>query len=132
MFIPVNTTPKEILVKGWNQGNILAYVAATIGSDAAAKTDAYIQAIGKMNYAEIVSANMKQAVLDEIKSRVNAYILEVKTKICAELEKSLAAQGVKVKLNPADSFDKIGQDINAARLAYVKSIVTSIFTLFTR
>ena len=132
LFVPVNTTPREIQITGWNQGNILTYIASTLGADASAKTDAYLQAIGAMNYREIVSVQMKKAVRDEINARVSAYILEAKTKICTELEKSLAGQGIRVTLNPADSFEKIGQDINTAKLNHVKNVVTSIFSLFKR
>lgn len=114
LFTTVKTTPKEINVTGWNRGNITTYISGTVGLNTASKYNEYASALSRMDYTSIILSAAQRAVKDEIKERILALYQNAKTEVVACLETKLANIGVDAVLNPADSFEKIAQDIESA------------------
>jgi hypothetical protein len=105
------TTPKEIRVTAWSVSNINTYVTGAALVSTAGKFGEYQAKLSTMNYQQIITNAIIRAAQDEIRDRINAFVLQVKTQLVTVLKSELAKIGVTVNLNPNDSIQKIADQV---------------------
>ncbi|MDR1634796.1 MAG: hypothetical protein LBS27_07760 [Bifidobacteriaceae bacterium] len=114
LWTNVNDTPKEIVVTGWNQGNIELLASGTAYVNAAGKASSITATLAELDYVSILMDAGQRALRDEIEIRIAAAIQSVKDQLVAELQAGLAGIGVTVTLNSTDSWEAIGAQVRTA------------------
>ncbi|MDR1431753.1 MAG: hypothetical protein LBI99_06505 [Propionibacteriaceae bacterium] len=116
IFTNVNDTPKEIVVTGWNSGNIGVLATATATVNATGKGLSAAEVLANLDYVEVIKNAALRALQDEIRIRIEAAILAAKTALLNSLQATLGKVGIGVTLDPADSWTIVRDKIAAAIL----------------
>ncbi|MDR1711286.1 MAG: hypothetical protein LBR58_05455 [Propionibacteriaceae bacterium] len=118
-----NSTPSDITVTGWNTSTIKTLVSATVGVSSLAALATAKDKLAQVDLKAVLLKAVQKAIVDEIKARIDALLLKVKTEIVSALQAELKQIGVTVTLNPADSyqvtFTKILDALKAKGISYI-------------
>lgn len=110
-LLGAKTTPKEIEVTGWNTTAINTYVSGAVGVTTVGNLGVYQAKLAKINYPAVLSKALVKAVQDEVKARIDAYILQGKTALTDLLTSELSKIGVTAQLDPTGSIQSIMQSV---------------------
>jgi hypothetical protein len=114
LFANVNDTPKEITVTGWNTTTINVLVSGSAGLNVAGNIGTYQNRLKNIDYTSVFLNALQRALVDEIRARAEALVLQLKTELADELTESLAGIGVEVTLDPAGSLCDMALDVRQA------------------
>jgi hypothetical protein len=118
-----NSTPSDITVTGWNTSTINTVVTATVGLSAASSLSTVKSKLATIDLTAVLLKAVKQAIIDEIKARIQAFVEKVKTEIVTALQAELKKIGVTVTLKSTDSyqvtFTKILDALKAKGISYI-------------
>jgi hypothetical protein len=118
LFITTKTTPKNIVVTGWNPTTVGALASTSAGINAVSKAGSVVTTLQNIDWITVLLNASKRALVDEVTERIQAAITALKTRLFDELNRALGQIGVTPQLDAAaDDWSTAGLKIRNALAA---------------